>query len=186
MGKLNGKVAFITGAARGQGRSHAIRLASEGADIIAGDLCGQIASIPYPMSTTADLDQTVKEVQALGRRVYGTQLDVRDEAQTRDVVAAGIAEIGPIDIVLANAGDRRLDSHTVLGCVARRHRCESHWRLSHDRGDDPRDDRATGRRRNRHHRFDCSAQRRRRQQPRLTLVRSLQARGDGTYARLRQ
>lgn len=104
MGKLDGKVAFITGAARGQGRSHAIRLASDGADIIAGDLCRQIASVPYPMSTRADLDVTVKEVESLGRRIYAAELDVRDEAQTQAVVAAGIAEVGPIDIVLANAG----------------------------------------------------------------------------------
>lgn len=104
MRELEGKVAFITGAARGQGRSHAIRLASAGADIIAADLCGQIESIPYPMSTKADLDITVQEVEALGRRVYAAELDVRDGEQTREVVAAGMARIGPIDIVIANAG----------------------------------------------------------------------------------
>src|SRR5450631_2845548 len=104
MGSLEGKVAFITGAARGQGRSHAIRLASMGADIITGDLCGQIDSIPYPMSTPEDLRTTVKEVEALGRRIYAAQLDVRDEAAVREVVAAGVADVGPVDIVLANAG----------------------------------------------------------------------------------
>ena len=69
MGKLNGKVAFITGAARGLGRSHAVRLAEEGADIIAVDICRQLQSVGYEMSTTADLEQTVKEVEALGRKI---------------------------------------------------------------------------------------------------------------------
>ena len=78
MGKLDGKVAFITGAARGQGRSHAVRLAEEGADIIAVDICGQLQSVGYEMSTTADLEQTVKEVEALGRRIVARQADVRD------------------------------------------------------------------------------------------------------------
>jgi SDR family mycofactocin-dependent oxidoreductase len=104
MGALDGKVALVTGAARGQGRSHAIRLAAEGADIIAVDICGQIDSVAYPMSTSADLDVTVKEVEALDRRIYAAQLDTREEERTRDVVAAGIATLGPIDIVVANAG----------------------------------------------------------------------------------
>ena len=77
-GRVAGKVAFITGAARGQGRSHAIRLAQEGADIIAVDLCGQVATVPYPMSTPEDLAETVKEVEALDRRIVATQADVRD------------------------------------------------------------------------------------------------------------
>src|SRR3982074_449423 len=75
MGRVEGKVAFITGAARGQGRSHAIRLAEEGADIIAVDLCGQVDTVPYPMSTPEDLDQTVKAVEALDRRIVATQAD---------------------------------------------------------------------------------------------------------------
>src|ERR1700678_2348524 len=78
MGKLEGKVAFITGAARGQGRSHAIRLAQEGADIIAVDICRQIDSVPYPMSTPDDLAETVKQVEALDRRIFAAQADVRD------------------------------------------------------------------------------------------------------------
>ena len=78
MGKLDGKVAFITGAARGQGRSHAVRLAQEGADIIGVDICAQLESVVYPMSTPDDLDQTVKEVEALGRRIVALQADVRD------------------------------------------------------------------------------------------------------------
>src|SRR6202034_264815 len=72
-GRVAGKVAFITGAARGQGRSHAIRLAQEGADIIAVDLCGQVDSVPYAMATPADLAETVKEVEALDRRIVATQ-----------------------------------------------------------------------------------------------------------------
>jgi SDR family mycofactocin-dependent oxidoreductase len=103
-GRLEGKVAFITGAARGQGRSHAFRLAEEGADIIAVDLCGQIDTVPYPMSTPADLAETVAAVEALDRRIVARQADVRDGAALRDAVAAGVAELGGIDIVLANAG----------------------------------------------------------------------------------
>lgn len=104
MGKLEGKVAFITGAARGQGRTHAVRLAQEGADIIAVDLCGQIATVPYPMATPEDLEQTVKEVQAEGRKIVARQADVRDAAALRRAYEEGVAELGPASIVLANAG----------------------------------------------------------------------------------
>jgi (+)-trans-carveol dehydrogenase len=104
MGRVEGKVAFITGAARGQGRSHAIRLAEEGADIIAVDLCGQIDSVPYPMATPEDLDQTVKAVEALDRRIIATQADVRDGAALRAAVDDGVAQLGRLDIVSANAG----------------------------------------------------------------------------------
>jgi SDR family mycofactocin-dependent oxidoreductase len=104
MGKLDGKVAFITGAARGQGRSHAIRLAQEGAGIIAVDICQQIATVGYPMSTPEDLTETVQQVEALDRRIFAAQADVRDVAGLRQAFAAGTAEIGPVDIVLANAG----------------------------------------------------------------------------------
>jgi SDR family mycofactocin-dependent oxidoreductase len=104
MGKLEGKVAFITGAARGQGRSHAVRLAAEGADIIAVDICGQIDSVPYPMATPDDLAETVKEVEGLDRRIFARQADVRDEAGLKSAFEAGVAELGPVDIVLANAG----------------------------------------------------------------------------------
>lgn len=103
-GRLEGKVAFITGAARGQGRSHAIRLAQEGADIIAVDLCGQVESVPYGMSTPADLEQTVKEVEALDRRIVATQADVRDYAGLKKALDDGVAELGRLDIVSANAG----------------------------------------------------------------------------------
>jgi SDR family mycofactocin-dependent oxidoreductase len=104
MGKLEGKVAFITGAARGQGRSHAVRLAQEGADVIAVDLCAQIDSVPYPMATREDLDQTVQEVEALDRRIVASVADVRDLAALQRAVADGVAELGRLDIVLANAG----------------------------------------------------------------------------------
>jgi SDR family mycofactocin-dependent oxidoreductase len=104
MGKLDGKVAFITGAARGQGRSHAVRLAEEGADIIAVDLCAQIDTIPYPMSTPDDLALTVKEVEALGRRIVATEADVRDRKALQAAFDDGVAQLGRIDIVVANAG----------------------------------------------------------------------------------
>ena len=104
MGQLDGKVAFITGAARGQGRSHAITLAREGADIIAVDLCGQAETVPYPMATPDDLAETVKEVEALDRRIYAVAADIRDLAALTEVVDRGVAELGRLDIVLANAG----------------------------------------------------------------------------------
>ena len=92
-GKLEGKVAFITGAARGQGRSHAIRLAQEGANIIAVDICRQIESVAYPMATPGDLAETVKEVEGLDRRIFARQADVRDEAGLKDAFDAGVAEL---------------------------------------------------------------------------------------------
>ena len=104
MGQLEGKVAFITGAARGQGRSHALTLAREGADIIAVDVCAQAKSVPYPLATPEDLAQTVNEVQALDRRIIATQADVRDLAALTAAADAGVAELGRLDIVLANAG----------------------------------------------------------------------------------
>lgn len=103
-GRVEGKVAFITGAARGQGRSHAIRLAQEGADIIAVDHCADIDTVDYAMGTAADLKQTVKEVEALGRRVFSAKADVRDSASLKAAVDAGVAEFGRLDIVSANAG----------------------------------------------------------------------------------
>ena len=104
MGKLDGKVAFISGAARGQGRSHAIRLAQEGADIIAFDVCKQLKAVRYQMSTPEDLEQTVKEVESLGRRIVARQADVRDAAALQEVLDDGVRELGRVDIVLANAG----------------------------------------------------------------------------------
>jgi (+)-trans-carveol dehydrogenase len=103
-GRVEGKVAFITGAARGQGRSHAIRLAQEGADIIAVDLAAQVDSVPYTMSTPDDLAETVKEVEALDRRIVATQADVRDFGALKAAVDDGVAQLGRLDIVSANAG----------------------------------------------------------------------------------
>ncbi|MGN6126656.1 MAG: mycofactocin-coupled SDR family oxidoreductase [Humibacter sp.] len=103
-GRVEGKVALVTGAARGQGRSHALRLAQEGADIIAVDLAGQIGSVPYAMSTPADLDETVRQVEALDRRIVARQADVRDFAALSTAVDEGVAELGKLDIVSANAG----------------------------------------------------------------------------------
>jgi SDR family mycofactocin-dependent oxidoreductase len=104
VGKLDGKVAFITGAARGQGRSHAIRLAQEGADVIAIDLCEPIASMNYPLSTPEDLAQTVKEVEALDRRIIAKKADVRHREQLVAALDEGIGTLGSLDIVVANAG----------------------------------------------------------------------------------
>ena len=103
-GQLEGKVAFITGAARGQGRSHAVRFAEEGADIIAFDLCGQMDTVPYPMASPEDLDETVNLVEKTGRRIVAEQGDVRDFARLKAAVASGVAEFGRLDFVLANAG----------------------------------------------------------------------------------
>jgi SDR family mycofactocin-dependent oxidoreductase len=105
MGKqFEGKVAFITGAARGQGRSHAVRFADEGADIIAFDLCEQIDSVAYPLPTREDLDETVNLVEKTGRRIVAEQGDVRDFRRLQAAVGTGIAELGRLDFVLANAG----------------------------------------------------------------------------------
>ena len=103
-GRVAGKVAFITGAARGQGRSHAVRLAEEGADIIAVDLCGDMANVPYPLATPGDLAETVRQVEALDRRIVARQADVRDQAALKSAVDDGVAEFGRLDIVCANAG----------------------------------------------------------------------------------
>jgi SDR family mycofactocin-dependent oxidoreductase len=103
-GRLEGKVAFITGAARGQGRSHAVRMAEEGADIIAVDLCSQIDSVAYPMAAREDLDETVNLVEKTGRRIVAELADVRDLDRLTTVVADSVAELGRLDFVLANAG----------------------------------------------------------------------------------
>ncbi|HWH26390.1 MAG TPA: mycofactocin-coupled SDR family oxidoreductase [Pseudolysinimonas sp.] len=104
MGKLDGKVAYITGIARGQGRSHAIELAKEGADIIGIDLAAAPAAINYPGATEADLAETVRLVEETGRRIVVTKADVRDYAAQKAAVDAGVAEFGRLDIVVANAG----------------------------------------------------------------------------------
>jgi SDR family mycofactocin-dependent oxidoreductase len=105
MGRLEGKVALVTGAARGQGRSHALRLAQDGADIIAVDVAGPLATVQhYAHSTMEDLEETARLVEAEDRRITIAQADVRDRGRMDGVVQEGIAEFGHIDIVVANAG----------------------------------------------------------------------------------
>jgi (+)-trans-carveol dehydrogenase len=104
MGRVEGKVALITGAARGQGRSHAIRLAEEGADIIAVDLCAQIDTLEYTTATPDDHAETDEQVKALDRRVIAAEADVRDTPAMRCVVEQAVADLGRLDIVVANAG----------------------------------------------------------------------------------
>jgi SDR family mycofactocin-dependent oxidoreductase len=110
VGRVEGKVAFITGAARGQGRSHAVALASEGADIIAVDLCAQVSWTSYPGSTPEDLAETVRLVEAMGRKIVAARADVRDRSSLERAVVDGIAALGKLDVVVANAGVGRLDS----------------------------------------------------------------------------
>ena len=104
-GRLEGKVAFVTGAARGQGRSHAVRLAEEGCDIIAVDICADIKTVTmYDLATEADLDETVRQVEALGRRIYARKADVRNIDALTQAVEEGVAHLGRLDVVVANAG----------------------------------------------------------------------------------
>src|SRR5882757_2407188 len=103
-GRVEGKVAFITGAARGQGRSHAVTLAREGADIIAVDIAKQVDSVAYPLSTPDDRAETVRQVEALDRRIVATQADVRDYDALKEALDDGVAQLGRLDIVSANAG----------------------------------------------------------------------------------
>ncbi|WLP90791.1 mycofactocin-coupled SDR family oxidoreductase [Gordonia sp. NB41Y] len=102
--RLEGKVALITGAARGQGRSHALRLARDGADIIAVDICAQIPTVNYELSTPDDLAETATLVEALGRRIVTRVADVRDRGALQTAIDEGVAELGGLDIVVANAG----------------------------------------------------------------------------------
>ena len=104
MGRLDGKVVFITGVARGQGRSHAIRFAEEGADIIGIDVVEPIAGSTSPPATQADMDETVAAVEALDRRIIATKADVRDLGQLKKAVDDGVAQLGRLDVVIANAG----------------------------------------------------------------------------------
>ncbi len=104
-GTLQGRVAFITGAARGQGRAHAARLAREGADIIALDICAPVSdSISYPAATPEDLAETVRAVEAEGRKVLARQVDIRDDGAVRQLVADAVEQFGRLDILVANAG----------------------------------------------------------------------------------
>ncbi|WP_396655792.1 mycofactocin-coupled SDR family oxidoreductase [Microbacterium sp.] len=103
-GRVEGKVAFITGAARGQGRSHALRLAEEGADIIAIDVCEPVGDMPYEFPTEADLAETARQVEALDRRIVTHKADIRDFDALKAAVDDGVAQLGRLDIVSANAG----------------------------------------------------------------------------------
>ena len=104
-GPLEGRVAFITGAARGQGRAHAIRLANDGADIIAIDICRPVSdTITYPLATSEELAETVRAVEATGRKVLAREVDIRDLGALQKVVADGIEQFGRLDIIIANAG----------------------------------------------------------------------------------
>ncbi|MEV0360645.1 mycofactocin-coupled SDR family oxidoreductase [Nocardia sp. NPDC050697] len=104
MGRVAGKVAVITGAARGQGRSHAVRLAEEGADVIAIDICRDIGSLRYSLSTPDDLQETARLVKAAGRRVVTAEADVGERSEIRTALQHGISELGRLDIVVAQAG----------------------------------------------------------------------------------
>ena len=103
-GRVEGKVAFVSGAARGQGRSHAVRLAEEGADIIAVDICGPIDNLAYPHSTPEDLAETVELVKAQNRRIVAAEVDVRDYDALKALVDSGVEQLGGLDIIVANAG----------------------------------------------------------------------------------
>jgi SDR family mycofactocin-dependent oxidoreductase len=104
MGRVDGKVVFITGAARGQGRSHAVRLAAEGADIIAVDLCRDLDTVQYPLAGPEDLKETVRLVEEQGRRIVAVEADVREPAELRAAVSQGLSELGSLDVVVAQAG----------------------------------------------------------------------------------
>ena len=104
MGRFTGKVIFVSGAARGQGRSHAVRFAAEGADIIGIDMCRDLDTVQYSLSKESDLAETVRQVEALDRRMVASQVDVRDFESLREAAAAGVRELGRLDVILPNAG----------------------------------------------------------------------------------
>src|SRR4051812_17978756 len=104
MGRLDGKVAAITGAARGMGRAHAVTLAREGADIMICDIASQLASVEYELATSDDLEETARLVRELGRNVVGMSVDVRSEEQLSAFAERGLSELGRVDIMVSNAG----------------------------------------------------------------------------------
>jgi SDR family mycofactocin-dependent oxidoreductase len=104
MGRVEGKIALVTGAARGQGRNHAVRLAEQGADVIALDICEDLPTVPYPLATEDDLAATAESVEKAGRRVFSAKVDIRDADRLNDVVARAVSELGGLDIVSVNAG----------------------------------------------------------------------------------
>lgn len=118
MGRFDGKVAFISGGARGQGRSHAVRFAEEGADIVTFDICDQMSSVEYPMSTSEDLQETVELVEKTGRQIVATRADVRDAAAVQAVHDEGLSAFGHVDIVVANAGIMPVKGDVAAGFEA--------------------------------------------------------------------
>jgi SDR family mycofactocin-dependent oxidoreductase len=116
-GRLEGKVALVTGAARGQGKSHSIRLAEEGARVIAVDILEQIDTVRYPLGSDDDLADTVAQVEATGQQILAMKADVRFRDQLADAVGKGVAEFGQLDIVCANAGILPLKEHTSQAFV---------------------------------------------------------------------
>jgi (+)-trans-carveol dehydrogenase len=123
-GRVEGKVAFITGAARGQGRSHAVRLAEEGADIIALDICAPVETVGYPLASDEDLAETVALVEKFGRRIVAVHADVRDFDALRTGLERGVHELGRLDIVVANAG--------ILTMGAAHEQSEQQWQTMLD------------------------------------------------------
>ena len=117
MGLADNKVAFISGVARGQGRSHAVRLAEEGADIIGFDICANDDAVEYPLATPEDLEETAEFIGKFGRKAVLRVADVRDYDAVKQVVDGGVAELGRLDIVLANAGVMAITGRS--GCSGR-------------------------------------------------------------------
>ena len=115
MSRLAGKVALVTGAARGQGRSHAVTLAEQGADVILFDICHDIDTNNYPLATTHDLDEARLEVEKTGRRAVTAEVDVRDRAAVATNLDRAVSELGGLDIVVANAGICSLGDDTTVG-----------------------------------------------------------------------
>ncbi len=104
-GTLEGRVAFVTGAARGQGRGYAVRLAREGADVVVSDICAPVSStVPYAAATAEELEETVRLVEAEGRKALARRVDIRDDAAVRGLVADAVEQFGRLDVVVANAG----------------------------------------------------------------------------------
>ena len=153
---LAGKVAYVTGAARGQGRSHCVRLARAGADIIAIDACGPVAEHNgYPPAEPADLAETVNLVEGEGRKIRAEEVDIRDLAAQQRVVAEAIEQFGRLDIVVANAGVLELGSAVgdFGAAVAGRHRRQLDRFVEHDQGCGAADDRGGQRRVDHHDQF---------------------------------
>lgn len=118
MGRVEDKVVLVTGGARGQGRRHAVRLADEGADLILFDICADIDHNGYPLATTADLEEACREVEKTGRRVTSAAVDVRDRAAVEAALGAAVAEMGKLDVVVANAGICPLGGDLPIGAFA--------------------------------------------------------------------